>query len=87
MSYTIIATTFKGLEQILADELFQLGATDVQVINRAVSFTGDDSLLYASNIHLRTALRILKPILHFDFNDDKSYYENIYAFPGKIILM
>lgn len=81
MSYTIIATTFKGLEQILADELFQLGATDVHVINRAVSFTGDDALLYASNIHLRTALRILKPILNFDFSDDKSYYDNIYAFP------
>lgn len=81
MTYPIIATTFKGLEQILADELYQLGAGDIRVANRAVSFAGDDALLYAGNIYLRTALRILKPVLQFDFNDLQDYYDAIFAFP------
>ena len=58
----MIAKTFKGLEEVLAQELIALGATNVQIGRRAVSFTGDKAMLYRANFCLRTALRILVEI-------------------------
>ena len=58
----MLAKTFKGLEEVLARELIELGANDVQIERRAVSFRGDKSLLYRANLCLRTAIRILVPI-------------------------
>ena len=57
--YTMLAKTFKGLEPVLAQELIELGANDVQMGRRAVSFKGDKALLYRANLCLRTASRIL----------------------------
>jgi putative N6-adenine-specific DNA methylase len=50
------------LEEVLAQELIALGANNVQIGRRAVSFTGDKALLYRANLCLRTALRILVEI-------------------------
>lgn len=61
----MIAKTFQGLEEILAGELTTLGANDVQIGRRMVSFTGDKEMMYKANFCLRTAIRILKPIKHF----------------------
>ena len=61
-TYTMLAKTFKGLEEVLAQELIELGANDVLIERRAVSFKGDKALLYRANFCLRTALRILVPI-------------------------
>ena len=58
----MLAKTFKGLEEVLAQELIELGANDVQLERRAVSFRGDKALLYSANFCLRTAIRILVPI-------------------------
>ena len=58
----MLAKTFKGLEEVLAQELIELGANDVQLERRAVSFRGDKALLYRANFALRTALRILVPV-------------------------
>jgi len=58
-SYMMLAKTFKGLEQVLAQELIELGANDVQIERRAVSFRGDKALLYRANLCLRTASRVL----------------------------
>ena len=58
----MIAKTFKGLEEVLAQELIALGANNVQIGRRAVSFTGDKALLYHANLCLRTALRVLVEI-------------------------
>ena len=55
----MVAKTFKGLEEVLAQELIELGANDVQLERRAVSFRGDKALLYRANFCLRTALRVL----------------------------
>ena len=57
----MLAKTFKGLEQVLAQELTELGANDVQIERRAVSFKGDKALLYRANLCLRTASRVLVP--------------------------
>ena len=56
------AKTFKGLEEVLAQELTELGANDVLIERRAVSFMGDKALLYRANFCLRTAIRILVEI-------------------------
>ncbi len=74
--FKMIATTFFGLEEVLAEELLKLGAKNVDVHNRAVSFYGDDGFMYKANICLRTALRILKPMTTgFVRNEDELYDE------------
>jgi putative N6-adenine-specific DNA methylase len=60
--FPIIAKTMAELEDVLAEELLSLGAENVEIGTRMVSFTGDKALLYKANIHCRTALHILKPI-------------------------
>ena len=75
--FEIIAKTFMGLEPVLAKELAQLGANDVQVGRRMVSFTGDKELLYRANFQLHTAIRILKPIKHFRALSADDVYEGI----------
>lgn len=62
MANEYIAKTFHGLEPILAQELKDLGASNIEILNRAVAFEGDDLLLYRANLSLRTALRIMQPL-------------------------
>ena len=73
----MLAKTFKGLEEVLAQELIELGANDVQLERRAVSFRGDKALLYRSNLCLRTAIRILVPIASFKAKDTDALYAHI----------
>jgi len=75
--FELIAKTFYGLEEVLAEELKSLGADNILKHNRAVSFNGDKELMYKSNYHLRTALRILKPIFVFNVRTTKSLYRSI----------
>lgn len=77
MSFDLIAKTMQGLEEVLAKELTELGANNVQIGRRMVSFTGDLKMLYTCNIHLRTALRILKPIATFKAKNPDEVYEQI----------
>lgn len=73
----MIAKTSFGLEEVLADELRQLGATDIVTLNRAVSFKGDKGFMYKANYCCRTALRILKPIAYFDIKTNEDLYNQI----------
>jgi putative N6-adenine-specific DNA methylase len=73
----LIAKTLFGLEDILAKELIELGANDLIIGNRMISFTGDKALLYKSNYHCRTALRILQPILTFPAKNPDEVYEKV----------
>lgn len=75
--FQMIAKTFKGLEEVLATELVNLGANNVEIQRRAVSFTGSKELLYRANLHLRTASRVLKPIVTFEAKDADEVYEKI----------
>ena len=75
--FEMIAKTFQGLEEILAKELVALGATNVQIGRRMVSFTGDKAMMYKANFHLRTAVRILKPFLHFKASNADEVYEAV----------
>ena len=75
--FLIVAKTFKGLEEVLAQELIELGANEVQLERRAVSFRGDKALLYRANFCLRTALRVLVPIATFKAKDTDALYEQL----------
>jgi putative N6-adenine-specific DNA methylase len=75
--FEMVGKTLYGLEDVLAGELIALGANDVQTGRRMVSFTGDKELMYKANFHCRTALRILKPIRHFQANDADEVYRQV----------
>jgi len=73
----MVATTMFGLEEVLATELRDLGAEDVEVAVRSVSFKGDKGFMYKANIALRTAIRILKPIKRFKVFDEDDLYKKL----------
>jgi len=75
--YRLIAKTLFGLEDVLAAELSDLGATDVKPLSRAVEFHGDKRLLYRANLWCRTATRILKPIAVFHAGDGEELYKRV----------
>ena len=71
------AQTLFGLEAVLAGELAALGATNIEVGNRAVRFTGDRACMYRVNLCARTALRVLVPISSFGVRNEQDLYEGI----------
>lgn len=77
--FKIVAKTLAGLEEILAKEIEQLGGSNIAIGNRMVSFVGDKQLLYKTNLWVRTALRIIKPIEQFDACDPDELYAQIKA--------
>ena len=76
----MVAKTFFGFEDILADELRNLGAMHVTKGVRSVQFEGDKGFMYKANLCLRTALKILKPIASFYVRNEKEYYQKLYNF-------
>jgi putative N6-adenine-specific DNA methylase len=77
----MIAKTFEGFEEVLAKELRDLGAEDIDLLKRAISFTGDKRLLYLANYNCRTALRILMPVSSFKASTESMLYDGVRAIP------
>ena len=77
MEFELIAKTFMGLEPVLAQELVQLGASNVKIGRRMVSFTGNKEMMYRANFQLHTAIRILKPIKHFKARSADEVYDEV----------
>lgn len=73
----LLAKTLAGLEEVLADEIKELGGQRIKIIKRGVEFEGDKRLLYRSNIELRTALRILTPIAQFRARHESALYNKM----------
>src|SRR5690606_1838365 len=59
---------------VLAKEIKNIGGKNVQEGRRIVSYEGDLELVYKSNFHLRTALRVLREITVFQFRDIDQFY-------------
>ena len=74
----MVAKTLFGFEELLAKELTQLGALNVEIGVRNVSFVGDKGFMYKANLGLRTAIKILKPIRTFRVVTEQDIYDNIY---------
>ena len=79
--FELIAKTLEGLEEVLAQELIELGANNVEKGRRMVSFTGDKRMMYLANFSLRTAIRILKPLSHFTATNPDEVYEQVKRIP------
>ena len=77
MEFELIAKTFQGLEPVLATELIELGANNIQIGRRMVSFVGNKELMYRANFQLRTAIRILKPVKHFRAATAEEVYDAV----------
>ena len=76
-NFKMVAKTFFGFEEILAKELLQLGAQEIEPGIRMVSFKGDQGFMYKANLALRTALKILKPIFYFKATNETGLYTGI----------
>jgi putative N6-adenine-specific DNA methylase len=77
----MIAKTFEGFEEVLAREIRDLGGEDIDLLKRAISFTGDLKLLYLANYSCRTALRILMPVSSFRASTEAMLYDGVRAIP------
>ena len=73
----LIAKTFAGIEDVLCEELTNIGATEIRKLVRAVEFEGDQSILYKANLLCRTALRVLKPHTTFEAADEHMLYHEM----------
>lgn len=71
------ATCARGLEPLMARELTALGAAEVDPGRGGVAFQGDDALLYRANLWLRTAVRVLRPILDADVRSPDELYDAV----------
>jgi len=80
-NFKMVAKTFFGFEDILENELKQLGAQAVEKGNRVVYFKGDKGFMYKANLCLRTALKILVPIHHCRINSEHDLYQAAYDYP------
>jgi putative N6-adenine-specific DNA methylase len=69
------AKTLYGLENVLAGELEELGASDIQAANRAVLFSGSKELLYKVNYCSRSALSFLVPLSGFRIRSKEDLYK------------
>lgn len=76
-NFKMLAKTLFGFEEILANELRNLGAQHVKTGNRNVTFQGDTGFMYKANLCLRTALKILKPIHTFRVRNENDLYRGI----------
>jgi putative N6-adenine-specific DNA methylase len=73
----LLIKTFHGLEEVLANEVRELGGGNVVPLRRAISCEGDLKFLYKANHHLRTALKVLLPIEQFNARDENELYRKI----------
>lgn len=76
-NFLMLAKTLFGFEPLLERELRELGAANVKVVNRGVTFEGDLGFMYKANLFLRTAIKILMPIKRFRARDEEELYHRI----------
>jgi len=80
-NFKMVAKTLYGLEELLLQELRQLGASDIEKGVRNVSFSGDQGFMYKANLCCRTAIKILMPITSFNVFTEEDIYKKVYAIP------
>lgn len=80
-NFKMLGKTLFGMEELLAQELRQLGASEVEIGVRNVTFEGDKGFMYKANLCCRTAIRILKPITVFNIFTEEDLYKKVYEIP------
>jgi putative N6-adenine-specific DNA methylase len=69
------ATCARGLEPVLAAEIAALGATAITPGRGGVRFEGPRDLVYKACLHLRTAVRVLLPVIEGSVRDPDRLYD------------
>lgn len=72
---TITVKTFFGLEQVLMEELAELGYPKSTALNRAVQLEGTWKDVYYLNFHLRCAVSVLVQVESFRINHEDDLYK------------
>ena len=75
--FKLFATTDAGFEDVLARELRRLGASKIRPADRGVGFTGDLSMVYRANVHLRCAYRVLLELAEFESSTREALYDGV----------
>jgi putative N6-adenine-specific DNA methylase len=73
------ATCPRGLESLLADELRQLKAENIDAVGGGVQFAGDFFLCYRANLESRIASRILWQVAQAAYRSEDDIYRAAYA--------
>lgn len=73
--FDIIVKSLAGFEDVLAKEMVELGAQEVEPLRRAVRCKGDKQMLYKLNFNLRTALKVLVPFKEFEADNADAVYQ------------
>lgn len=68
------AITSRGLENLLAEELAQLGASSIKAVNAGVYFKANEKTLYSCCLWSRTASRFILVLSEFSVQDDMDLY-------------
>jgi putative N6-adenine-specific DNA methylase len=76
--FNIVVKTVTGLEEVLAREISQTGAENIQVLNRAVTCTGSREVIYRINYFSRTALRVLVVIKTCRVRNEEELYQQVH---------
>jgi len=74
-NFEMLAKTMYGFESILAEEVKELGGTEIRSGNRAVRFQGNLEVLYRMNYYSRLSLKIIKPLAEFNARDEQDLYD------------
>ena len=72
---TITLKTIFGLEQVLSEELIELGFAKPEVLNRAVQVKGTWKDVYFLNLHVRCAIAVLVRVDSFYIRDEDDLYK------------
>ncbi len=72
-----VAVTSNGLTDVLADEVASLGFKVIEKNRSGVTFESNWEGCYRANLELRTATRILKPVLDFPAYNGDDLYHNL----------
>lgn len=73
----MLVTTLMGLEELLAEELSSLGATEISLQKRAVSCEGNLEQLYSANLWLRFGIRVMVPVKEFTVENEDDLYNQL----------
>ncbi|MBX2947685.1 MAG: class I SAM-dependent RNA methyltransferase [Crocinitomicaceae bacterium] len=74
-TFKITLKTLFGLEQVLKEELEELGYNEVEVLNRATQITGTWRDVYFLNLHCRCVISILVEIAAFRIKHEDDLYK------------
>ena len=71
----------RGLEPVLAAELAELAATEIQPVEGGIHFRGDWAACYRANLESRIASRVLWKLAQARYSSENDVYQAAYALP------